>query len=89
MTGAGLDLSIDRLVLDVPGLPEEAAVTLGRLVEDELRQIFDGGGPSSIGSARAELELLVLSTPPDVPALARALAGRIADRAAGVEAWDG
>ena len=89
MTGAGLDLSIDRLVVDVPGLPEEAAATLGRLVEDELRRIFDAGGPSRTGSSRAELEPVMLSTPPDVPALARALAGRIADRAAEEEAWDG
>jgi hypothetical protein len=88
MTGAGLELSIDRLVVDVPGLPEEAAATLGQLVEAELRRIFDAGGPPGT-SSRAELEPLVLSTPPDVSALARALAGRIADRAAQEEAWDG
>ena len=89
MRGGGIDVAIDRLVVDVPGLPEEAAATLSRLVEAELRRIFDAGGPSTTGSSRAELEPLMLSTPPDVPALARALAGRIADRAAEEEAWDG
>jgi hypothetical protein len=82
MNDAGLDISIDRLVVDVPDLPDEAAATLGRLVEVELRRIFDGGGPSSAGSARAELQPLILSAPPDVPGLARAMAQRIAERVA-------
>jgi hypothetical protein len=86
--GSGnLDLSIDRLVLDGVDLPNEAAATLGGLVEAELRRIVDGGG--RVGAGATEREPLILSTPPDVPALARHLAERIADAAVLAGAWDG
>ena len=89
MTGAGLDLSIDRLVLDGIAIPADDVPRLQGLVEAELRRIVDGGGRSSAGFPSSELEPLILATPPDVPSLARALAERIADRAAAEGAWDG
>ena len=83
----GIDLSIDRLVLDGVELPADAVATFPALVERELRRILDGGSVSSPSAGPDELRPIVLSTPPDVPALARELAARIADGAAG--AWDG
>jgi hypothetical protein len=83
----GIDLSIERLVLDGIDLPADAVATLPALVESELRRILDGGSMSSSSVGPDELRPIVLSTPPDVPALARELAARIAAGAAG--AWDG
>ena len=91
----GLDLAVDRLVLDGIALPADAVPTFAGLIEAELRQILDAGWPAeespsgAASSGPAELEPLILSTPPDVPALARALAERIAERAAVEGAWDG
>jgi hypothetical protein len=85
-----LDLSIDRLVLDGLDPSEEAATTLGDLVATELRRILDGGGSGGAGAtAGAEREPIILSTPPDVSALARVLAERIAAQTDVAGAWDG
>ena len=82
----GVDLAIERLVLDGIDLPADAAHLRG-LVETELRRILDGAAAARVGAA--ELRPIVLSAPPDVPALARALAERIAAGAAAAGAWDG
>jgi hypothetical protein len=85
-----LDLSIDRLVLDGLDLSAEAATTLSGLVASELRRIIDGGGSGSASAtAGAEREPLILSSPPDVPTLARVLAERIAAESGVAGAWDG
>jgi hypothetical protein len=85
--GDALDLSIDRLVLDGLDLPSDAAETLRARVESELGRILHGRGTTT--SARPELEPIVLGSPPDMLALARVLAARIADEADRAGAWDG
>jgi hypothetical protein len=77
----GFDLAIERLVLDGIDLPADAIPTFAGLVEAELRRILDGAAASS-WSAPDELRPILLSAPPDVPALARELAERIAAGAA-------
>lgn len=96
MTDEAVAVTIDRLVLDGIELPADQVASFPALVESELRRILDGGWPVPGAVARRAFELtpLMLSTPPDVAALARALAERIADaataEAASVEgAWDG
>ncbi|HEU0237003.1 MAG TPA: hypothetical protein VFR14_11250 [Candidatus Limnocylindrales bacterium] len=91
MSGDALEVAIDRLVLDGVELPADAVATFSALVERELRRILDGGGPAAGGwaAAPAELRPLILSTPPDVPALARDVAERIALEAGAVGGRDG
>jgi hypothetical protein len=92
VSGDVLELAIDRLVLDGVELPADAMATFSALVERELRRILDGGGPATGGWAAApaaELRPLILSTPPDVSALARDLAERIALEAGALGGWDG
>jgi len=83
----GIDVSIDGLILDGIDLPADAVPRFGGLVEAELRRIVDGAAAGS-GSAPDELRPILLTTPPDVPALAREIAERIAARATIAGGWD-
>jgi hypothetical protein len=84
-----LDLVVDRLVLEGVSLPAAAMASLSAIVEAELRRIFDGGGPPTVGSVvDGERRPLLLATPPGVPALGRELAERIAAQVRANGAWD-
>ena len=96
MTDESPVVTVDRLVLDGIRLPADQIDGFPALVELELRRILDGGWPvpGAVSTRPYELTPLILSTPPDVPALARALAERMADAAtaeaaAAEGAWDG
>lgn len=91
MIDEAVGMTIDRLVLDGIELPADEVASFPARVESELRKILDGGWPAPGGVSRVAHELtpLILSTPPDVQALARALAERIAEAAAAEGGWDG
>ena len=89
MTDRGLDLVVERLVLDGIELSSDQAATLGALVEAEVRRIVDGGrltAPRTVGAI--DVNPIALS-PPDLSALARVLAERITDEALGGVAGHG
>ena len=65
--------------LDGIALPREQAMVLAGLVEDELRMLAASGGMSGGRDAFIlDTKPTTLSEPPDLQALARVLAGRIA-----------
>ena len=79
MNGPGLNLVVERIVLDGITLPPEQASALARLVEDELRLLASGGGIFDDNDALLlDVKPITLLEPPDLPALARVLARRIA-----------
>jgi hypothetical protein len=83
MTARGVEIAIDRLVLDGFDMAPEQSEMLVRLVEAEVRRIVDGGRLTATRTmSAAQIQPLALSDPPDLPALARALAERITDEAA-------
>lgn len=82
MTGRGVDLVVERLVLEGLDLIPEQAATLVRLIEAEVRRIIDGGRLTAARTVSAtNVQPIALAQPPDLSALARLLAERITDEA--------
>jgi len=79
VSGPVLDLVVERLVLEGLALTPEQASTLAGLVEAELRLLAAGGGLPGGGDAFfVDVKPAALSQPPDLTALSRVLAQRIA-----------
>ena len=79
MSGPAIDLVVECLVLEGIGLNPEQAATLAELVEEELRRMLAGGALSSGRDlALVDSKPIALAQPPDLAALARTLAQRIA-----------
>ena len=83
MRSPAVDLVVERLVVEGFDLIPEQGATLAVLVEDELRRLAAAGGLS--GGRRVALADALpaaLALPPDLPAMARALAQHIVDEIA-------
>jgi hypothetical protein len=82
MSRGAVDLVVERLLVDGLDLTPEQAGELGRLLEEELRPIVAGGGPSALAADGITAVIPVsLKQPPDLRALARELAKQVAARA--------
>jgi hypothetical protein len=90
MTDVVLDLTIDRLVIEGLDLPADAARDLEPLITAELRRILaTGGGTTDSPADGLGTGPVLVTGGADLPALARALAERIAREATAAGGRDG
>jgi hypothetical protein len=92
MTDLATQITIERLVLDGIALPEDDLARFPLLLESELDRLLESGRltpPAAPFAGATEARPLILSSPPDVSALARDVAERIVDAVAAGGAWNG
>lgn len=78
-SGGAMDLVIDRLLIEGVELPPERGEELLRLLEEELRPVLAGGGPSAASDpGLAEAKPTSFGQPVDLRELARVMARRVA-----------
>jgi hypothetical protein len=79
---AAVELVIERILLEGLELNQEQAGELRRLIVEELRPLVAGGGGSALpAEGVADVTPVALSDPPELRALARAVARRVVQRA--------